>query len=204
MKKFYFVLFLIVCLGIEAKAQSFDEEDLMGYWVRTGEMAPIDDFILSIDSIALGTKMWVIWYYNDYEHQWGSDERYSTGYFFGKWNEELIDRGGAGNDYVHDFFISNGNKLHISVGDDFTLIFKILNLSTTEMVLQPLGSTNKITFKHVENFSTGINAPQMDTNTNNYKAIYNLQGQKLNRRSKGVNIIKPQGQKVRKEVVVEE
>lgn len=182
------LLLLSLSLSIGLSAQSFDEENLTGKWVRTQPMSPIDDYLTSIDSIGFGTTVWTF-YYQDIEHQ---TNEYSSGVLFSIWNGSDTPNTGR----IIDYAITNGDKLHITVSSEamintmeWTIMFKIINLTATEMTLEPFGSENQIHFKKVDSFTTSISSPSK-TGVKGKPLYYNEAGIQNSQPERGVNIVK--------------
>lgn len=181
------LLFVCAILAITANAQNFDEADLVGTWTRTQAMAPVDQNLQSVDRLTLGQGLFTI-----IDADGDRDQDYSNGIFEGQFIGQTIDTNTPLNIYntdrITNFAITNGNKLHIHIGDDFNLIFKIVRLTSTEMVLQPLGSSNNIYF--AKSSFTRVTSAEA-TNSPAKKSVYNLSGQQKDETARGINIIKP-------------
>ncbi len=179
---------MILCTGT-MKAQAFDEEALVGKWVRSTAMQPVDDYLISIDSLGLGVKPWQ--YYNNH-YPGDLYNEYCNGVFWGSWQGYLDEYEGMAYEYdavrISDFSITNGNKLHISIIDDFTLIFKIVSLTDDELVVTPLGSSNTITFKKQDDATTSAKSLPASQKPGEY-AVYDTEGVQQPTVGKGVNII---------------
>ena len=172
MKKLLLMLVAVLVSSLSLQAQAFDEANLVGKWERSAAMLPVDNYLVSIDTL------------------------YASGVFYGQWQgaisdsdyeEKLADEYNA--TWILDFSITNGDKLHIGLADDFTLIFKIVSLTPTELIIQPLGSSNQIRFQKKSTL-TDINAAKISSLPGG-STIYDMTGKKLSKKNKGVNIIKP-------------
>ena len=97
--------------------------------------------------------------------------------------------------HILDYFITGNDRLHIIVGDRFSLHFKIVELSDNTMKLQ----TKKgiMTFMKI---TTGVQSLRVNTEIAE-KARYNINGQRLTRPEKGINIVQMSDNSARKEVV---
>ena len=96
--------------------------------------------------------------------------------------------------HIPDFFISNNNKLHIIVGDDFSLRFIIEELTATTMKVRTYDGKCSVTFT-MKN-PTDIKAVQKNSENTD---TYNLGGQKVkNVTSDGVYIQNGQKKVVKK------
>lgn len=201
MKKLLLMSVVVLVSSLSLQAQNFDEANLVGKWERSTAMLPVDNYLVSIDTLYLGNNMW------SYKENDGNTEtRYASGIFYGQWQgaisngnyeDKLADN--YNTTWVLDFSITNGDKLHIGLSDDFTLIFKILSLTSTELVIQPLGSSNQIRFQKISN-PTGINSAKISSLSGG-STIYDMTGKKLSKKNKGVNIIKPNNGTAYKEIV---
>ena len=191
------MLVVMLVSSVSLQAQNFDEENLVGKWKRSAAMQPVDKYLVSIDSLFLGNGVWA---YND-----GTDDttEYLSGVFFGQWQGSEESHGDLADLYnvtrIRNFSITNGDKLHIGVYRDFTLMFKIVSLTSTELVLQPFGSSNQIRFQKVSTTS-GINGAKVSSLQGD-SAIYDVTGKKLSKKNKGLNIIKPENGAAYKEIV---
>ena len=125
MKKYLF--FLLLISAVSANAQTFDEADLIGTWTTSGlSYAPYK--ITNIESITLCNGLY------SYE----GDKRPFSGCIT---NITCIEQGWDGEEYtstdsfenILDFFISNNNKLHIIVDDQYALHFIIEELTATTL-----------------------------------------------------------------------
>lgn len=197
MKKLLLMLVVMLVSSVSLQAQNFDEENLIGKWKRSTAMQPVDNYLVSIDSLFLGNGVWT---YDD-----GTD--YCSGVFYGQW-QGSIDDGSGYSDYLADdynithirnFSITNADKLHIGIYRDFTLMFKIVSLTSTEVVLQPFGSSNQIRFQKIST-TFGINEAKVSS-LQGGSAIYDVTGKKLSKKNKGLNIIKPNNGAAYKEIV---
>ncbi len=202
MKKILFLTLCLFCVFMQTEAQTFDEETLVGKWICTQASSPIDNYLVSMDSLGLGTALWDQYETDPYDDTRTAYNRFASGVFYGKWNEQFqnLKDMNYNDEYVRDFFISNNDKLHIGVGDDFTLIFKIISLTSTEMTLQTLNGGSQIHFRKVEDFSTGIQNTKAG-NIGATKTYYNVNGQKLNGKERGVTIVRQINGEAYKEIV---
>ncbi len=103
-------------LGISpASAQIFNERDFLGKWVRTESMQPVDDYLLSIDSLGFGNRVWT---YIDEDGE--SEEAYASGFFSGRWKDEKPNDMSSFNSTVLTGFSithsTGGEMLHIIKG----------------------------------------------------------------------------------------
>ena len=196
MKKLLLMLVVMLVSSVSLQAQNFDEENLVGKWKRSAAMQPVDKNLVSIDSLFLGNGLWT------YEEYGGTTE-YLSGVFYGQWQGSEESHGDLADLYnvtrIRNFSITNGNKLHIGVYRDITLMFKIVSLTSTELVLQPFGSSNQIRFQKVSTTS-GINGAKVSS-LQGGSAIYDVTGKKLSKKNKGLNIIKPANGAAYKEIV---
>ena len=197
MKKILFTIALLLACTIQISAQSFSEEQLEGTWISNNDGMEYDDYFGAIQVLRLGNfpKM-------DIEYGY-----YLSGYITYKWTGKMIKaakaitRGGKYFEKEHpegpilDYFITSNDRLHIIIYDDFSLHFKIVELSDNTMKLQ--------TKKGIMTFTkstTGVQSLRVNTEIAE-KARYNINGQRLTRPEKGINIVQMSDNSARKEVV---
>lgn len=192
MKKLLLSTALCLFCAIQMSAQSFNEELLEGIWENNDNSVEYSEYIGTIKKIRMGLFVEM-------------DENYvdvRSGRIDYKYGQKTIEM--AVNDRrfdvddtskILDYFITGNNRLHILVGDAFTLHFTILQLDANTMKLQ----TKKgiMTFTKATTQVQGVKAQ-----TNNAeKARYNAKGQRINRAEKGLNIILSTDNTSRKELV---
>lgn len=187
------MLAMVLASSMPLQAQSFDEANLIGRWVRSAVMQPVDNYLVSIDSLWFGGGMW------SYTRSDNNFQYYGCGKFCGLWQGKYYEPGESdlaeyyNTTLINDFSITNGNKLHITLGADedvnFSLIFKIVSFTPTELVVQPLGSSNEIRFTKVANQPTSIKGARTSPNVT-VPTIYDISGKKLPKENKGINIVK--------------
>jgi hypothetical protein len=192
MKKLLLSTALCLFCAIQMSAQSFNEELLEGIWENNDNSVEYSEYIGTIKKIRMGLFV-------------EKDENYvdvRSGRIDYKYGQKTIEM--AVNDRrfdvddtskILDYFITGNNRLHILVGDAFTLHFTILQLDANTMKLQ----TKKgiMTFTKATTQVQGVKAQ-----TNNAeKARYNAKGQRINRAEKGLNIIQSADNTTRKELV---
>lgn len=192
MKKLLLSTALCLFCAIQVSAQSFNEELLEGIWENNDNSVEYSEYIGTIKKIRMGLFV-------------EKDENYvdvRSGRIDYKYGQKTIEM--AVNDRrfdvddtskILDYFITGNNRLHILVGDAFTLHFTILQLDANTMKLQ----TKKgiMTFTKATTQVQGVKAQ-----TNNAeKARYNAKGQRINRAEKGLNIIQSADNTTRKELV---
>lgn len=192
MKKFLFSIALLLTCTIQISAQSFDEDQLEGTWVSNNNSVEYDDYLGSIQKITLGNFMNI--------------DRYGGTYWSGRidyrWSEKTkeISKENSKSEfeetgYIMDYFIIGNNRLHIAVHDNFSLHFKILELSNNTLKLQTKKGT--MTFTKT---TTGVQSLKVNTEISE-KARYNINGQRLTRPEKGINIVQMSDNSARKEIV---
>lgn len=160
MKKILLMFSLIFAMSVNA--QTFDEALLVGTWKPTTMMGTLPYKIESFTSITLG----------EYYDEWGdraSGLIAALRYEGGGW---VHDEAG---ETVLDFYISNNNKLHIIVSDDYALRFVIEELSETALKVKTYDGACSITF--TKEGSTRV-ASVANTSTQT-TTTYNLNGQKI-------------------------
>ena len=185
MKKLLLSTALCLFCAIQVSAQSFNEELLEGIWENNDNSVEYSEYIGTIKKIRMGLFVEM-------------DEDYvdvRSGRIDYKYGQKTIDM--AVNDRrfdvddtskILDYFITGNNRLHILVGDAFTLHFTILQLQTKKGIMTFTKATTQV---------QGVKAQ-----TNNAeKARYNAKGQRINRAEKGLNIIQSADNTTRKELV---
>ena len=192
MKKILFSIALLLTCTIQISAQSFDEDLLEGTWIYNNDGTEYDDYFGSIQKMVIGS------FIEGDEY----DTYYRSGFIAYEWTEKTREA----NKYNHrfdkndtekilDYFITGNNRLHLIIGDQFSLRFKILELSNNTMKLQ----TKKGTMTFMKT-TTGVQSLKVNTEIAE-KARYNINGQRLTRPEKGINIVQMSDNSARKEVV---
>ena len=185
MKKILFSLLLVAATN--ANAQTFDEADLIGTWTTT-EFTYEPYKILNIESITLKNGVYALYYENELMATSGIINNMT--YIDTFRNTEKTQ-----NKRIVDFFISNNNKLHICVGDDYTLHFIIEELSASSMKLKTYDGQSYTFAK--ENSSTEVKPMTLTSSSDD--SIYNLNGQKVeDAKANGVYIQNGQKKVVKK------
>ena len=162
---------------VSIKAQTFDETQLSGTWKVENIVGTLPMRIVSFDKLVLEEAL-MVWDEDDWD-----------------WYPGLIKgiveygRGphspGPKDDYLLDFFISNGNKLHLIVDDDYSLRFIIDELTNTTLILKTYKGDGSI--KLSKENTSDVRCISQDGHSKS--STYNLQGQKVERSHVlGVNI----------------
>ena len=192
MKKFLFSIALLFACTIQISAQSFDEEQLEGTWISNNDGMEYDDYFGSIQKMVIGNHL----------VKGSSDTDYYSGSITYKWTEKTREANADNyrfeiddTEKILDFYITGNNRLHLIIGDQFSLRFKILELSNNTMKLQ----TKKGTMTFMKT-TTGVQSLKVNTEISE-KARYNINGQRLTRPEKGINIVQMSDNSARKEVV---
>ena len=192
MKKFLFSIALLFACTIQISAQTFDEEQLEGTWISNNDGMEYDDYFGSIQKMVIGNHL----------VKGSGDADYYSGFITYKWTEKT--RVANADSYrfeiddtekILDFYITGNNRLHLIIGDQFSLRFKILELNNNTMKLQ----TKKGTMTFMKT-TTGVQSLKVNTEISE-KARYNINGQRLTRPEKGINIVQMSDNSARKEVV---
>ena len=159
MKKILFSLLLVAAMS--ANAQTFDETDLIGTWTTTG-FTHVLYKILDIESITLGP--------GEYKG------RVTAGLIKNMTYIDFWDnRENTRDQKIFDYFISNNNKLHITVEDDYVMHFIIEELSASSLKLKTYDGQS-YTFEK-DNSSTEVKPMTLTRSADD--SIYNLSGQKV-------------------------
>ena len=193
MKKFLFSIALLFACTMQISAQSFDEEQLEGTWISNNDGTEYDDYFGSIQKIVIGNFMEKDEYHANYrsgmiEYQWTEKAEEEA-------NKRLIYFKRNHTEHILDYFITGNNRLHIIIGDKFSLRFKIIELRNNTLKLQ----TKKGTMTFMKT-TTGVQSLKVNTEIAE-KARYNINGQRLTRPEKGINIVQMSDNSARKEVV---
>lgn len=194
MKKNILLIAIAILSFVSANAQNYDEENLLGTWVRSQPMDPVNDYLLSIDTLTFCLSMYTYRMENGF-----IGSAYADGLFMGQWTttksinpyDSMKDRSFAfyyNKVRMTNFAITNGNKLHINIMGNFNLIFKIVSFTSDELVIQPLGSTNTIYFSK-ENATNGVKG--ITATKANKRSYYNINGQLTKAVARGLTIVKP-------------
>ena len=167
MKKIVVSLIMLMSI-LSVKAQSFNEIDLIGKWnvssVTGNHPLGIKSFTgiyfgyatVSDDENETHCSSGFITDFISYDYYRNCD--YSRSYVF-----------------ILDFFISNNNKLHIIIGDDYGLRFIIESLSDTSMKLKSYDGAT--TIELTKESSTGIK--EFHNSPNAESGIYNIEGKSV-------------------------
>lgn len=192
MKKFLFSIALLLACTMQISAQSFSEEQLEGTWISNNDGTEYDDYFGSIQKMVIGNFMEKDEY----------DANYRSGMIEYQWTEKAEEANTHPNRFkrnntkhILDYFIIGNDRLHLIIGDNFSLRFKILELSNNTMKLQ----TKKGTMTFMKT-TTGVQSLKVNTEIAE-KARYNINGQRLSRPEKGINIVQMSDNSARKEVV---
>lgn len=192
MKKFLFSIALLFACTMQISAQSFDEEQLEGTWISNNDGMEYDDYFGSIQKMVIGNHL----------VKGSSDTDYYSGSITYKWTEKTREANADNyrfeiddTEKILDFYITGNNRLHLIIGDQFSLRFKILELSNNTLKLQ----TKKGTMTFMKT-TTGVQSLKVNTEIAE-KARYNINGQRLTRPEKGINIVQMSDNSARKEVV---
>lgn len=191
MKKFLFSIALLFACTMQISAQTFDEDLLEGTWISNNDGTEYDDYFGSIQKMVIGNYL-----------AKGSSADYYSGFITYKWTEKTREANADNyrfeiddTEKILDFYITGNNRLHLIIGDQFSLRFKILELSNNTLKLQ--------TKKGIMTFTkttTGVQSLKVNTEIAE-KARYNINGQRLTRPEKGINIVQMSDNSARKEVV---
>lgn len=191
------MLMLMVVSGLCARAEQYDEVNLLGAWEvteRVGESAVISAFERNYQMNYLYIGEMEQTYYD-----YGTDEEITEvdwdvcGYPSdtippnGYWAEPAEDSsaGGNGNELM-DFFISNGNKLHLQF-EHGTLRFIIESFTDSELKLMTYDKKFRMTLKRISspNKVAEVNAASAIPN-----GIYDLNGTAVKNPEKGIYVVK--------------
>ena len=159
MKKILFSLLLVAAMS--ANAQTFNEEDLVGTWTTTGFTYALYK-ILDMESITLGAGEY--------------NRRVASGVIKNMtWIDIWDNYEDRGDRRIFDYFISNNNKLHIIVEDDYVMHFIIEELSASSLKVKTYDGQSYTFAK--DNSSTEVKPMTITRSADD--SIYNLNGQKV-------------------------
>ncbi|MBR5635219.1 MAG: hypothetical protein IKW78_08640 [Prevotella sp.] len=163
MKKIWFSLLLVAAMSANAQtnAQTFDETDLIGTWTTTGFTYALYK-ILNIESITLG--------FGEYERGVASGLIKNMTYI-----DFWDNRENTRDQKIFDYFISNNNKLHITVEDAYVMHFIIEELSASSMKLKTYDGQSYTFTK--DNSSSEVKPMTLTSSSDD--SIYNINGQKV-------------------------
>ena len=192
MKRILLGAVLCFLSSMQINAQSFSEEQLDGEWKLTSAEVDFNDYIGAIKLLKFG-------FFLEKDH--GSYDLRS-GLIYYKLGE-LIKQKEVNNQLfsvdrtkrILDYFVVGDNRLHILVGDQFTLRFKILEVNGNTLRLQ--GPKGVMSFTKVTTSVQQVKAEQLAIE----KARYNIKGQKIAKPERGINIIQMSDNSSRKEMV---
>lgn len=191
MKKLFLLFALVAMFVGQAQAQEFDEEDLQGVWDVSSMEGQINNSVVSIKTLVLMDTL------VDY----GEDGLIPRGGFA----EEVVyhnykNSNGEWGDYtedvnLYDFFISNGNKLHIILDDgmpNLSLKFIITELTENSMSLRSFRTPNGEggTINLTKRASSGVNEVKASDSNKTENAYYDINGRQHSKPIKGINIVK--------------
>ena len=180
-QKLLSAVLLLFCV-LQINAQSFNEEQLEGTWEFKDDGVEYNEYLGSIKRMQIGFCVEIGKDYVDL----------GSGFIEFKWTDkmkEIYESASKPFDSeesrsILDYYITGNNILHIIVGDNFSLHFKILELKGNTMKLQ--SKKGIMTFN-----KTASQVQNVKSETNNVeKARYNINGQKLTYPEKGINIVK--------------
>lgn len=195
MKKLFLLFALVAVFVGQAQAQEFDEEDLQGVWDVSSMEGPLNNSIVSIKTLVL---MDTLVDYGEDDHdlnpRGGFAEEVVFHYSYDNNANEWWDR--TWNIVkLYDFFISNGNKLHIILSDEMpnnSLKFIITELTENSMSLRSFRTPNGEggTISLTKRASSGVNEVKASDSNKTENAYYDINGRQHSKPIKGINIVK--------------
>lgn len=194
MKKILLGAVLCLFCALQMSAQSYNEDQLEGVWELAGDGGDYNDYIGSITKMKIGDQIRI--------DEKGVD--FYSGFIEYKFTNKVKEHEeSAGNESsrdideekILDYFITGNDRLHLIVGDQFSLHFKIVELDGHTMKLQ--------TKKGIMTFNkTATNVQNIAVETGkSEQARYNIKGQRITRPEKGINIVRMSDNSSRKEFV---
>ena len=177
MKKNIAIFLLVFSLSINA--QTFDEIQLSGTWKVEEITGTLPMRIISFETLVLEEAM-MVW-----------DEQYDDWDWYPGLIKGLTENGrghhssGPKDEYLLDFFISNGNKLHLIVDDEYSLRFIIDELTNTTLILKTYKGDGMV--KLTKESTSNIKRVNQDRHSES--STYSIQGHKVERtKASGVYI----------------
>ena len=167
MKYMTTILFWVVSMCM--MAQTYDETQLVGVWEPKNVEGTLPHGILSLEQICLGDTVRDV---SGYEPNGIPCSGLVNMYM--KDNPNDIDE-----KYVLDFYITNNDKLHIIIGDDYSLRLKIEELTETSMKLKTYDGKCSITLEKSE--TTKVSEMKQEKSKSTF--IYNRAGQRVSGQS---------------------
>ena len=194
MKKILLGAVLCLFCALQMSAQSYNEDQLEGVWELAGDGGDYNDYIGSITKMKIGDQIRI--------DEKGVD--FYSGFIEYKLTNKVKEpEESAENESsrdideekILDYFITGNDRLHLIVGDQFSLHFKIVELDGHTMKLQ--------TKKGIMTFNkTATNVQNIAVETGkSEQARYNIKGQRITRPEKGINIVRMSDNSSRKEFV---
>ena len=164
------VLFLLV-FSLNINAQTFDETQLSGTWKVEEITGTLPMRIVGFETLVMEEAM-MVW-----------DEEYDDWDWYPVLIKGLTENGrghhssGPKDEYLLDFFICNGNKLHLIVNDEYSLRFIIDELTNTTLILKTYKGDGmvKLTKESTSNIK-GVNQTR-----HSESSTYSIQGHKMER-----------------------
>lgn len=190
MKKLFLLFALVAMFVGQAQAQEFDEVDLQGVWDVSSMEGQINNSVVSIKTLVLmdtlvegkyeiprGGFVEDITYHECYNSDANEWEDYTAG---------VVE--------IYDFFISNGNKLHIILDDgmpNMSLKFIITELTENSMSLKTFRPHNgeSCTINLTKRASSDVSELKATDKDKTEKAYYDINGRQHSKPTQGINII---------------
>ena len=192
MKKLFLLFALVAVFVGQAQAQEFDEVDLQGVWDVSSMEGPLNNCIVSIKTLVLMDTSIV--------DDWDGRIIPRAGFVEGMVYHECTNSNGEWEDYtedekIYDFFISNGNKLHIILDDgipNMSLKFIITELTESSMSLKTFRSANAEggTINLTKRASSGVNEVKASDTNKTENAYFDINGRQHSRPTQGINIVR--------------
>jgi hypothetical protein len=173
-------LFLFV-FSLNINAQTFDETQLSGAWKVEEITGTLPMRIISFEKLILEEAM-MVW-----------DEEYDDWDWYPGLIKGLTENGrghhssGPKDEYLLDFFICNGNKLHLVVNDEYSLRFIIDELTNTTLILKTYKGDGMV--KLTKDSTSNLRGVNQDGHSE--PSTYSIQGHKVEKtRASGIYVQK--------------
>ena len=162
---------------LSIQAQTYDETDLLGKWNVTSMTGPVNNCIISFESLYFGDTL-----VTDDEGEMSLNAGYldnlkfvPVDYTYNPQHTETLNKCG-----VVDFFISNNNKLHIQMVSSNEIRMIIKEWTNDVMKLESYDGKTKIELKKDPSAVNSVIAE-----TTGEDGVYTIQGHKVTQMEKG-------------------
>lgn len=187
MKKIILLLVGLVATFCVASAQNYDEVQLLGKWNVVSLDGSPNDLVVKFSSISFGDCIM-----HD-EDNYG--DLVASGIMYGVFCTDPYFEDDSMQP-IWDFWISNGNKLHIMFKDSFdspSFRFVIDELNDDKMVLHTFDNKCQLMLSRVKDGDLTSVSSVVNDNMDQMDAIYTIGGVKVETPKSGINIVRKNG-----------